>query len=131
MKSFGEMGIEFRRIKKNGIDTAIVKLDTFSNPLTYGLAAYDWKNSGFIIPNEYVMVKDVAGGKALELGNLTLGYKNYNGENRRRVFGLLNGMAGLSNAPVVTRFDEVRGEFLSEFMLIANKVNQMIMVVKP
>ena len=130
MKNFGEMGIEFRRIKKNGIDIAIVKLDTFSNPLTYGLAAYDWKNSGFIIPNEYVMVKDVAGGKALELSNLTLGYKNYNGEDRRRVFGLLNGMAGLSDAPVVTRFDEVRGEFLTEFMLIANKVNQMIMVVK-
>ena len=130
LKPMGEMGIEFRRIKKNGIDTTIVKLDTFSNPLTYGLAAYDWVNSGFIIPNEYVMVKDVAGGKALELANLTLAYKNYNGENRRRVFGLLNGMAGLSNAPVVTRFDEVRGEFLSEFMLVANKVNQMIMVTK-
>jgi len=39
-------------------------------------------------------------------------------------------MAGLSNAPVVTRFDEVRGEFLSEFMLVANKVNQMVMVTK-
>jgi len=130
MKTMGEMGIEFRRIKKNGIDTTIVKLDTFSNPMTYGLAAYDWKNSGFIIPNEYVMVKDVAGGKALELANLTLAYKNYNGENRRRVFGLLNGMSGQSNAPVVTRFDEVRGEFLTEFMLIANKVNQMIMVTK-
>jgi len=76
------------------------------------------------------MVKDVAGGKALELANLTLAYKNYNGEDRRRVFGLLNGMAGLSNAPIVTRFDEMRGEFLTEFMLIANKVNQMIMVVK-
>lgn len=130
MKTMGEMGIEFRRIKKNGIDTTIVKLDTFSNPLTYGLAAYDWKNSGFIIPDEYVMVKDIAGGKALELANLTLAYKNYNGENRRRVFGLLNGMAGISNAPVVTGFDEVRGEFLTEFMLVANKVNQMIMVVK-
>jgi len=130
MKTMGEMGIEFRRIKKNGIDTTIVKLDTFSNPMTYGLAAYDWKNSGFIIPNEYVMVKDIAGGKAMELANLTLAYKNYNGENRRRVFGILNGMAGLSNAPVVTRFDEVRGEFLSEFMLVANKVNQMIMVTK-
>jgi len=130
MKTMGEMGIEFRRIKKNGIDTTIVKLDTFSNPMTYGLAAYDWKNSGFIIPNEYVMVKDVAGGKALELANLTLAYKNYNGENRRRVFGLLNGMSGQSNAPVVTRFDEVRGEFLTEFMLVANKVNQMIMVTK-
>jgi hypothetical protein len=39
-------------------------------------------------------------------------------------------MAGISNAPVVTRFDEVRGEFLSEFALVANKVQQMIMVTK-
>ena len=130
MQNFGEMGIAFKRFTKNGIDTAMVKLDTFTNPLTYGLAAYDWKNSGFIIPNEYAVVKNVAGGDAVELSNLTLAYKNYNGENRRRVFGLLNGMAGLSNAPVVTRFDEVRGEFLSEFALVANKVNQMIMVTK-
>ena len=130
MKNMGELGIEFRRIKKNGIDFAVVKLDTFSNPFTYGLAAYNWKKFGFIVPSEYAMVKNVNGSDAVELSNLTLGYKNYNGENRRRVFGLLNGMAGISNAPVVTSFDEVKGEFLSEFALIANKVNQMIMVTK-
>jgi len=130
MKNFGEMGFAFKRFTKNGIDTAIVKLDTFSNPLTYGLAAYDWKNSGVIFPNEFARVKNVNGGDTIELSNLTLAYKSYNGEDRRRVFGLLNGMAGLSSAPVVTGWDEVRGEFLTEFALIANRVNQMIMVTK-
>lgn len=130
MQEFGGMGFKFKRILKNQIDTMVVKLDTFSNPLTYGLSTYNWKDYGFIVPQEYVMVKMNNGAEVVEIGNLTLGYKNYNGENRRRVFGLLNGMAGISDAPVVTSFDEVKGEFLSEFALIANKVNQMIKVVK-
>jgi len=129
MKNMGEMGIEFRRIKKNGIDFAIVKLDTFSNPFTYGLSSYNWKKFGFIVPSEYAMVRNVGGNDTVELSNLTLGYKNYNGENRRRVFGYVTGMTGRQqNAQLSTRFDADGGEFLSEFALIATKVNQMIRV---
>lgn len=129
MKNMGEMGIEFRRIKKNGIDFAIVKLDTFSNPFTYGLPAYNWKKFGFIVPSEYTMIKNVNGSDVVELSNLTLGYKNYNGENRRRVFGYVTGMTGRQQgAQLSTRFDADGGEFLSEFALIATKVNQMIRV---
>jgi hypothetical protein len=130
MKNMGEMGIEFRRVKKNGVDFAIVKLDTFSNPLTYGLASYNWPKYGFIVPSEYVVVKEVGGSKTVELANLNLGYKNYNGENRRRVFGIQPGMTGMSpNGSIVSQWDATAGEFLSEFALIANKVNQMIKVI--
>ena len=124
-----EMGIEFRRVKKNGIDFAVVKLDTFSNPLTYGLASYNWKKYGFIIPSEYVIVKNVGSSQTVELANLNIGYKNYNGENRRRVVGLINGMTGIQGAGnIVSRWDITGGELLSEFALVANKVNQMIKV---
>lgn len=129
MKNMGELGIHFKRIKKNGIDFSIVKLDTFSNPFTYGLAAYNWKKFGFIVPSEYTMVKNINGSDAVELANLTLGFKNYNGENRRRVFGYVNGMTGRNQqGQLSTRWDYDAGEFLSEFALIATKVNQMIRV---
>jgi len=129
MKTMGEMGIEFRRVKKNGIDFAIVKLDTFSNPFTYGLSSYNWKKYGFIIPSEYTVVKQVNDVNTVELANLMLAYKNYNGENRRRVFGIQPGMTGRNaNGSVVSEYDADAGEFLSEFALIATKVNQMIRV---
>lgn len=129
MREMGNLGIEFRRIKKNGIDFAIVKLDTFSNPFTYGLSSYNWKKFGFIVPSEYTMVRNMGGSDTVELGNLTLAYKNYNGENRRRVFGVQNGMTGRHpNGSLVSSWDADAGEFLSEFALIATKVNQMIRV---
>ena len=129
MKTMGEMGIEFRRVKKNGIDFAIVKLDTFSNPFTYGLSTYNWKKYGFIVPSEYTVVKEVNGVNTVEIANLMLGYKSYNGENRKRVFGLQTGMTGRNpNGSLVSRWDADAGEFLSEFALIATKVNQMIRV---
>ena len=129
MKNMGELGINFRRILKNGIDFTLVKLDTFSNPFTYGLSSYNWKKFGFIVPSEYAMVRNVNGGDTLELANLTLGYKNYNGEDRTRVFGVINGMTGRHpNGSFVSEWDVDKGEFLSEFMLIATKVNQMIRV---
>ena len=130
MKNMGEMGIEFRRVKKNGVDFAIVKLDTFSNPLSYGLASYSWPKYGFIVPSEYVVVKEAGGSKTVELANLNIGYKNYNGENRRRVFGIQPGMTGMApNGSIVSAWDATAGEFLSEFALVANKVNQMIKVL--
>lgn len=75
------------------------------------------------------MVRNMGGSDTVELGNLTLGYKNYNGENRRRVFGVQNGMTGRHpNGTLVSSWDADAGEFLSEFALIATKVNQMIRV---
>lgn len=129
MKQMGALGIEFRTIKKNGITFAIVKLDTFSNPFSYGLSTYNWKKYGFIVPGEYAMVRNVNGSDAIELSNLTLAYKNYNGENRTRVYGVQNGMSGRHpNGSLVSQWDADAGEFLSEFALVATKVNQMIRV---
>jgi hypothetical protein len=127
MRNLDEVGVQFRKIKKNSILYAIVELATFDNPQSYGLSAYDWKNRGFIVPNEFGSVKMGDSSETIQLSNLTLGQKNYNGEDRTRVSGTLGGVNGMGYRFVDT-YDDVRGEMLAEFMLIAVKRNQMIRV---
>jgi len=130
MKNMDQVGIKFKKILKNSILYSIVELATFDNPQTYGLSAYDWKNRGFIVPNEFGSAKlGDYGSETVTLSNLTLGNKNYNGENRTRVSGVLGGVNGMGYRFVDT-YDDVRGELLAEFMLIATKRNQMIKVTK-
>jgi hypothetical protein len=66
-----------------------------------------------------------------KLKNFTLGFKNYNGENRTRLVKVLPSVAdfgaGYSNLAVDT-WDDGRGEILSEFMVIFNRVNQCILI---
>jgi len=127
MQNMDQIGVQFRKIKKNSILYAIVELATFDNPQTYGLSAYDWQNRGFIVPNEFGSVKMGSASESITLSNLTLGHKNYNGEDRTRVSGTLGGVNGMGYRFVDT-WDDLRGELLAEFMLIAVKRNQMIRV---
>jgi hypothetical protein len=131
MRGLDGVGIEFKKILKNSILFSLVELATFDNPQTYGLAAYDWKNSGFIVPNEFGQAKmGDFGSETVTLSNLTLGNKNYNGEDRTRVSGVLAGVNGMGHRSFVDTYDDVRGELLTEFMLIATKRNQMIKVTQ-
>jgi hypothetical protein len=131
MRGMDSVGIEFKKILKNSILFSIVELATFDNPQTYGLSAYDWQNRGFIVPNEFGQAKmGDFGSETVSLSNLTLGNKNYNGEDRTRVSGVLGGVNGMGYRNFVDTYDDVRGELLAEFMLIATKRNQMIKVTK-
>lgn len=127
MQNMDQIGVNFRKIRKNSILYAIVELATFDNPQTYGLSSYDWKNRGFIVPNEFGAVKMGDSSETITLSNLTLGNKNYNGEDRTRISGTLGGVNGMGYRFVDT-WDDLRGELLAEFMLIAVKRNQMIRV---
>ena len=131
MKGMEYAGVRFKKILKNSILFSFVELASFDNPQTYGLAAYDWQNRGFIVPNEFGMAKlGDFGSETVELSNLTMGYKNYNGEDRTRVNGILAGVNGMGYRNFVDTYDDVRGELLTEFMLIVTKRNQMIKVTK-
>ena len=130
MRNMDEIGIKFKKILKNSILFSIVELATFDNPQTYGLGAYDWQNRGFIVPNEFGQAKlGDFGSSTVTLSNLTLGHKNYNGEDRTRIAQVLGGVNGMGYRAVDT-YDDVRQELLAEFMLIATKRNQMIKVTK-
>jgi hypothetical protein len=129
MKKFREIGIGVGKIFKNGIRTLIFGLDSLDDPNKFGVDSLWFKEAGFVIPQQDVTVSGngtIDG--SYKLRNLCLGYKNYNGENRTRIVQSVSGVNGMGFAATST-YDEVKFELLSEFMLIANKVNQMVKVI--
>lgn len=134
MKTWNELNVAFKVINKNGVYTTIKELPSLSDPTAYGADSFDefFTGLGMIIPDVDVTIR---GGQedpaTTKMKNLALGYKNYNGENRTRINKILPGMANVGAGGgdiAVDLFDDIRGSMLSEFMLIANKRNQMILV---
>jgi len=130
MTAYDTMKVNFRAIKKNGILFTLQELINFDNPVKYGLSAYNWQKAGFICPDTKVSVRmNSMGGDEVRLNNIALGYVNAKGEDRTRIVKVLPGVEGLTgNRIAVDTYDDVRGEMLSELMLIVNKRNQMIQV---
>lgn len=130
MKTLGDINVAFRSINKNGVYTMFKELPSLSDPTAYGAEAFNdyFKDWGMIVPEVDVTVKgSLESPESFKLRNLTIGFKNYSSENRTRVVKDIPSMAGQGNV-AVDNFDDSRGSMLSEFSLIMNKVNQMIMV---
>lgn len=130
MKTLGDINVAFRAINKNGVYTMFKELPSLSDPTAYGAEAFNdyFKDWGMILPEVDVTVKgSLESPESFKLRNLTLGFKNYNGENRTRVVRDIPGMASQGGI-AVDNFDDSRGSMLSEFGVIANKFNQCIMV---
>lgn len=132
MRSYNEMGFELKRIMKNGITFTFHELLSLSNPVKYGLSAYTFSKTGFIVPDSNVVTKasaDAPDSKVMK--NLVLGFKNYGGENRTRITALVpgvNGMAQVNSNIAVDSYDDVSGHLLTEFMVMSFKNNQNILV---
>jgi hypothetical protein len=134
MKTFAQINVEFQAVKKNGVTFMFKELPSLSDPTSYGAAAFDGyhKELGFIIPDVDINVRSSMESPAtVKLKNFTLGFKNYNGENRTRIIKDLPGMAnpGTSSSTAVTTFDEWRMSGLSEFGVIFNGVNQCTLIL--
>jgi hypothetical protein len=134
MKSYDELNVAFKVVNKNGVYTTIKELPSLSDPTSFGASSFSsfFTGLGFIVPDVDVTVKgDMEAPAAFKMKNLALGYKNYNGENRTRINKVIPGVAnvGAGGGDVaVDSYDDVRGTMLSEYMLIALKRNQMILV---
>ena len=129
LTSLQNLQVGFKVITKNSITLSLHELSTFSNPNTLG--NYSFAKYGFIIPNTQVTVRDTAVGADVKMSNVQLSYKNYNGENRERVFATIPGVNGLSsiNSPIaVDSYDDARWEILTEMMLEFHKRNQCILI---
>jgi hypothetical protein len=130
MKTLGEIKVAFRAVNKNGVYTVFKELPQLSDPTRYGAPAFNdyFKDLGFIIPEVDVTL---SGGPEnptpMKLRNLTIGFKNYLGENRTRIVKDMPSVAGQGNI-ALDSFDDSRGTMLTEFSLIFNKVNQTILV---
>ena len=130
MKTLGDINVAFRAINKNGVYTMFKELPSLSDPTNYGAAAFNdyFKDWGCIIPEVDVTVRgSLESPESFKMRNLTLGFKNYLGENRTRIVKDIPSMAG-SGSIAVDNFDDSRGSMLSEFCVIFNKCNQCIMV---
>ncbi len=132
MKTMSTIDSTFKGVKYNGVFVSFKELSVLSDPIAYGAAAFDdsFRALGFIIPDVDVNVRgSLESLETVKLKNLTLGYKSYNGENRTRVVKLLPSVGDFSGTNIaVDTWDDSRGEILSEFMVIFNKVNQAILV---
>lgn len=131
MKSLGDINVAFKAINKNGVYTVFKELPSLSDPTTMGAEAFNdyFKDLGVIIPDVDVTIKgSLESPESVKIKNLTLGFRSYNGENRTRIVKDIPSMAGQGNI-AVDSWDDSRGSMLSQYMLMANKVNQHILVL--
>jgi len=128
LTSLQNLQVSFKTIKKNGILLSLHELSSFSNPNTLG--NYGFSDKGFIVPSTQVAVTDAGTGANVKMDNLSLLYKNYNGENRTRIMQQIPGVNGLAGSPnfAVDSYDDSRWEILSEFMVVFFKVNQCVLI---
>lgn len=130
----GEIDASLKFVHKNGVQTTFKELPSLSDPTSYGADSFDdfFKGLGFIIPDLDVTVRgSMEEPSAFKMKNLALGYKSFAGENRTRINKVLPGIANVGQGTgdiAVSDYDDLRGEMLSEYMLIFLKRNQSILV---
>jgi len=116
------LDVGFKMFTKGGITYVLKVVDTFSNPKLFGVSTYPMNDSGFAFPVS--SVKDKKSG--LTIPNVSIGNFSHNSVNRKRVVGIVNGMSGMLEYPVMTANDTVDMYMLSQRAIVALGVNQHI-----
>jgi len=135
MDGMSSIGIRPNRVTIGNVTFVLKEFAGFTNPATFGTDSDYWGNAGFMIPMSQVTVKasdiDIQGieGGKIVIPNVALGYANNNGENRTRVLKWVAGVTGL-DFPASHEYDDFHGYMLTEYMLVAMQVNQMIRLLK-
>lgn len=133
LAKLGEIGFSMKSFLKLGINFHMREFMSFSNQNTYGVDADYFGNAGLIFPMGEVTVKSdqfIGGeGGKIVLPNVALGYLNNDNENRSRIIKFVAGMNGIG-LPAVDQYDRVNGYMLTEYAVIANQVNQWVVVKK-
>jgi hypothetical protein len=129
MKKLAEINVVFKAINKNGVYTTFKELPPLQDPTRYAAASFNgyFSDLGILLPEVDVTVTANAEATPVKLRNLTLGFRNYNGENRTRIIKDMPSVAGSGNIALDT-FDDSRGTMLTEFCLLFHKVNQCVLI---
>lgn len=128
----GKIAFKVRELTLNSCTFNIMELHSFSNPVKFGGANYNFKNLGMMFPQGQRKVSVAAPGgvkETLNLGHLTLGYPSGKGEDRKRV---LSKKPGVSNQNPITASD-IDGDWyymFAEVMPIWAYMNQTILCQK-
>jgi hypothetical protein len=124
------LNFPIRSLYKNGCNFNFFEMTGWSNPATYGIADYPFKDLALFLPNTQATVK--MGSKdsdSMVLNNLTIGYLNYGGEDRTRVIKRIDGMTGIESEGV-DQYDEMNYYILSELAVLFSEVNKTILSYK-
>lgn len=128
----GSVGFMVNQVKLDGVQTNIAVLHGLSNPNKYGLSSYDFKKQGFLFTQgEYsAEIQDAGGNEKMRLPHLTLGYPDYNGEKRQRIFQMAPGVHGISGMPNIATnaYDGVKMYALAQMMPIWNHMYKTIKI---
>jgi len=116
------LDIGFKMFTKGGVTYVMKVVDTFSNPKLFGVDTYPMNDSGFTFPVS--SIKDKKSG--LTIPNVSIGNLSHNGVSRKRVIGILNGMTGFSDYPIVSANDTIDMYMLSQRAIVALGVNQHV-----
>jgi hypothetical protein len=129
MKKLAEINVVFKAINKNGVYTTFKELPPLQDPTRYAAASFNgyFSDLGLLFPEVDVTVTNGPESAPVKLRNLTLGFRNYNGENRTRIIKDLPSVAGPGSIAIDT-FDDSRGTMLTEFCVLFHKCNQCILI---
>jgi len=124
------INVSFRACYIDGVLTTIVEIPSLSDPATFGASSLDaMHGQGIYVPVETGQV--TLDGESKKLKNLSIGYLNNQGENRTRVFAVLDGMSGnTGNYNVVTDVDGTNVHLLTEYLPLILNPEQMILITK-
>lgn len=113
----------FSQLRKGGVTFLVSRLDTFSNPKTFGIDGYKQEETGIIYP--LGSMKDAKTGK--KCPNITSMYKGMGDMSRKYKMYALNGPTG-SPVPITTDADELYIGVQAEHGLRIMGAEQMILV---
>lgn len=137
-KNMAEVGFVMKKFTKNGIINVLTEIPEFSNPIMYGADGYNFETMGMIFPDSKVTADVNYGdsrGRSMEgydkksINNVTLGYLNNNGENRKLIVGDAAGVNGLGYK-FTNDYDQSTWFMLTEMMVFLLAMNQTILVLK-
>jgi len=133
-----DVGFVMKKFTKNGIVNVLTEIPEFSNPVAYGADGYNFETLGMIFPDSKVTAtmnyydnagRSVGGYEKKPLNHVTIGYLNYNGENRKLIVGDAAGVNGLG-FKFTNEYDQSTWYMLTETMTFLLALNQAILVLK-
>lgn len=113
----------FNMFKKDGVLFVMKDLAAFNNPKQFGVAGYNLKGSGIVIPMG--SVKDKKSG--ITIPNLQARYVGLGSFSRKRVIRILDGMSGFKNV-AVNDIDANYAYWLAHLMLIFEEANKCMLI---
>jgi hypothetical protein len=131
------VGFNVREIFKNGFKSYLIPIPEFSNPTTYAADGFNFETLGLMFPdskvtatlNSYNQGGMSVDGYKKSVSHVSLGYLNYNGEDRRLIVANKAGVNG-KGIPVSDDWDDNSVYMLSEMMSIFLALNQTILVLR-